>query len=85
MPRQWVALAAAPASLPLAPSASAQELDNDLVVQPAIPQDFSRGRDVSVQEQSRPDYSALGLRLAGHALSSVTRTSLSAAMSFCAT
>jgi hypothetical protein len=68
MLRQWVALAAAPASFTFAASASAQELDNDLVIQPAIPQDFNRGRNVSVQEQSRPDYSALGLRLGGFTL-----------------
>lgn len=67
MTRKWVALAA-PASLFVATSASAQELDNDLVIQPAIPQDFSRGRNVSVTEQSRPDYSALGLRLGGFTL-----------------
>ena len=65
MTRQWLALAAAPFSMSIAASASAQELDNDLVIQPAIAQDYNRGRNVSVAEQPRPDYSAIGLNLGG--------------------
>jgi len=65
MTRQWLAVAAAPFSMSIAVSASAQELDNDLVIQPAIAQDYNRGRNVSVAEQPRPDYTANGVNLGG--------------------
>lgn len=68
MLRHWVAVAAAPTLLLVTASASAQELDNDLTIQAALPQDFNRGRNVSVQEQRQPDYIALGLRLGGFTL-----------------
>lgn len=64
MTRLWIALVA-PTGLLVGTSAAAQELDNDLIVQPAIPQDLNRGRNVSVGEQARPEYSALGVPLGG--------------------
>jgi hypothetical protein len=36
-----------------------------LIVQSQIPQDYYRGRNVSVSEQQRPEYMPLGVRLAG--------------------
>lgn len=60
MTRPWIALAA-PCSLLVATSALAQDLDSDLTIQPAVGQDFSRGRNVSVTEQPRPDYRPIGI------------------------
>jgi hypothetical protein len=68
MARTWLALAAAPVSIAMTASASAQDLDSGLVIQPAIPQDFNRGRNISVAEQPRPDYNAVGLNLGGFKL-----------------
>lgn len=68
MTRQWLALATAPLSIAGAASVSAQDLDSGLVIQPAIPQDFNRGRNISVADQSRPDYTALGVDLGGFKL-----------------
>jgi hypothetical protein len=51
-----------------AATANAQEFGSGLVIQPVVPQDFSRGHNVSVQEQPRPDYAALGVTLGGFIL-----------------
>lgn len=61
MTRRWAALAL-PAGMIFAAPAVAQ-VEEGLIVQPAIPQDFSRGRNVSVLEQPRPDYNPLGVAL----------------------
>ena len=33
-----------------------------LLIQPALPDDFDRGRNISVQQRARPDYDAVGIR-----------------------
>lgn len=43
------------------PSAAAAQIETTLI-QPAIPQDYDRGRNVSVLERPRPDYDPLGIR-----------------------
>lgn len=44
-----------------APSAFAQSTES-LLVQPSLPDDFDKGRNVSVQQRARPDYDAIGIR-----------------------
>jgi hypothetical protein len=46
-------------------SASAQQIGNQIAIETVVPQDFNRGHNVSVQEQRRPDYTALGVGLGG--------------------
>lgn len=41
---------------------AAAQIGEGLVVQPQIPQNSDRGRNLSVEEQPRPDYSPLGAR-----------------------
>lgn len=66
--RTWFALSA-PAGILLVSAAHAQQVDDGLIVQPAVPQDFNRGSNVSVSEVARPDYAPLGLRIGGLRLS----------------
>ncbi|WBO20842.1 outer membrane beta-barrel protein [Sphingomonas abietis] len=61
MMTRWKALAL-PSALLLATPVVAQ-VEEGLIVQPAIPQNFGRDRNVSVQQQSRPDYDPLGIPL----------------------
>jgi hypothetical protein len=60
MNRLWTLLISL-TSLLAATSAAAQDLEGGLIIQPAIPQGLNRGRNVSVQEQARPDYTSLGV------------------------
>jgi hypothetical protein len=62
--RLWVAAIFLPATI-LLPEAASAQVEEGLLVQPAIPQDFGRDRNVSVQQQSRPDYAQLGVPLGG--------------------
>ena len=48
----------------LAPATAFAQSDSTLI-QPAIPPDYDRGRNVSVQEKPRPDYDPLGIRAGG--------------------
>ncbi|SFS10959.1 outer membrane beta-barrel protein [Sphingomonas jatrophae] len=54
---------ALPVSLLASPALA--QVGEGLIVNPDVPQDFDRGRNVSVQEQFRPDYAPLGVRLGG--------------------
>ena len=47
------------------PLAAVAQVDDGLLVQPAVPQGFDRGRNVSVNGKPRPDYSPLGIRTGG--------------------
>lgn len=69
MTRPWTLLIA-PAGLLVATSAAAQDQDlqGGLVIQPVIPQGLGRGRNVSVDEQARPDYTPLGIPIGGMVL-----------------
>ncbi|SFG20337.1 hypothetical protein SAMN05518801_11048 [Novosphingobium sp. CF614] len=67
MTRLWTILAAPIGIVVVVVPASAQ-VDGDLIVQPAIPQDFNRDRNVSVTERPQPDYSPLGVPLGGFKL-----------------
>lgn len=60
MTRPCIALAA-PCSMLVATSASARKRNSDLVIQPFVVHDFRRQRNVSVTQQSSPDYNALGV------------------------
>lgn len=42
--------------------AQAQSQSSSVLIEPAIPQDFNKGRNVSVEDKLRPDYDALGIR-----------------------
>ena|SRR5579859_3693179 len=42
--------------------------ENSTLIDPAIPTDYDRGRNVSVLEQARPDYDPLGIRFGGFLL-----------------
>lgn len=42
-------------------TAQAQALDGSVLVRPAIPEGFDRGRNVSVMERPRPDYDPIGI------------------------
>jgi hypothetical protein len=66
----WTMLIA-PVGLLVATSAAAQDQDlqGGLIVQPAIPQGLNRGRNVSVNEQARPDYTPLGVPIGAMILS----------------
>jgi hypothetical protein len=70
MIRKW-ALLIAPAGLLVATSAAAQDQDlqGDLIIQPTIPQGLNRDRNVSVEEQARPDYSPVGVPIGAMILS----------------
>jgi hypothetical protein len=59
MTSRWTAFIL-PASMLVVTPAAAQ-VGEDLTVQPAVPQDYDRGRNVSVLEQPRPDYAPLGV------------------------
>lgn len=50
------------AGLPATFSSSAHAQTETLLVQPSLPYDFDRGRNVSVLQRGRPDYDALGIR-----------------------
>jgi hypothetical protein len=63
MTRLWAAIVL-PAII-LLPRAACAQVEEGLLVQPAIPQDFGRDRNVSVQQQSRADYAQLGVPLGG--------------------
>ncbi|BCA63403.1 hypothetical protein HMP09_2637 [Sphingomonas sp. HMP9] len=62
--RLWAAAVLMPPAVVL-PKAACAQVEEGLVVQPTIPQDFGRDRNVSVQQQSRPDYTQLGVPLGG--------------------
>jgi hypothetical protein len=68
MDRQSTLLLAA-ISLLWATPAAAQDLQDGLIIQPAIPQGLNRGRNISVQEQARPDYTPLGIPIGALTLS----------------
>jgi hypothetical protein len=76
MTRLWKALAV-PAGLFVATPAVAQ-VDEDLLIQPEVPQNFDRGRNISVIERPRPGYSALGVTLGGFRLFPRVETSAGA-------
>jgi hypothetical protein len=61
--RLWAAFVL-PATV-LLPKAACAQVEEGLLVQPAIPQDFGGDRNVSVQQQSRADYAQLGVPLGG--------------------
>lgn len=47
-----------------------------LLVQPSLPEDFDRGRNISVQQRARPDYDPIGIRTGGFLLYPQLETSL---------
>lgn len=56
----WCLPLAAIGALPFATPAHAQS--ETLIVQPSLPEDFDRGRNVGVGQRSRPDYDPVGVR-----------------------
>lgn len=63
MLRRWLA-PGLPLTFMVCSPATAQIADG-LVVQSRIPQSYDRGRNVAVDEQPRPDYTPLGIRMGG--------------------
>jgi hypothetical protein len=51
--------------LAIAGAPAVTRAQDTLIVQPAIPQGFDRGRNVSVQSRPRPSYAPLGARIGG--------------------
>lgn len=47
------------------PTTAAAQVDDGLLVQPAVPQGFDRGRNISVTGKPRPDYTPIGIRTGG--------------------
>lgn len=47
----------------LCASSQAIAQSETLLVQPSLPEDFDRGRNISVLQRARPDYDAIGIRL----------------------
>ncbi|WP_336966217.1 outer membrane beta-barrel protein [Sphingobium aquiterrae] len=43
-------------------ASSAHAQSETLLVQPSLPDDFDRGRNISVQQRARPDYDPIGIR-----------------------
>lgn len=60
MKHRLLALASAALFAGTAPSAFAQA--ESLLVQPSLPDEFDKGRNVSVMQRARPDYDAIGIR-----------------------
>lgn len=58
--RRLLLIALAGSALPLSAPALAQS--ESLLIQPALPDDFDRGRNVSVTQRTRPDYDPIGIR-----------------------
>jgi hypothetical protein len=61
-PWQWIATGLPVSMFVVGPAAA--QVGEGLIVQSQIPQPYDRGRNVGVEEQPRPDYSPLGVRLA---------------------
>lgn len=58
----WRPLLVALAGSGFSVSAPAAAQSESLLIQPALPEDFDRGRNVSVAQQTRPDYDPIGIR-----------------------
>jgi hypothetical protein len=58
------------------PSLAMAQRENSVLIEPLIPPDYDRGRNVSVLERERPDYQAIGIRRGGFLIYPSLRTEL---------
>lgn len=62
MKRRFNVLLAASSLAAVVLPVSAAAQDDSILIEPTLPADYDRGRNVSVMERPRPDYDALGIR-----------------------
>jgi hypothetical protein len=72
-PASWLKLALAACAVSM-PSMAMAQRETSVLIEPIVPPDYDRGRNVSVLERERPDYQPIGIRRGGFLIYPSLRT-----------